>query len=332
MHPAAYCRTASSWVTVREMLALSMEVPMDRTVCCWAALSNRLWLTGISVLAVCQVVGGGALPAARLRQSERRDGWDCWCCGRLSGTGAGGAPATTLAGRCGAGVGTASRLAVLRRWGACELGRRCVVAEHTEHPDEPANGPAADPTGGASGPVDPGANAAGPDSPAPGGGRRSRAARGRARDPRGDAAAEVDAVMAKRHRVVAVRLTELEHLGWRRAAAADKRGQVGAWVRSVVAAELTRRQGADVPSDGGDEAAAAGPGVRIVLNDGVVRELSQQLVRVGSNLNQVTRLAHIEARSSGLDNAGLGRVVAVIDQTRATIAALDSRLEAMSSR
>ncbi len=145
-------------------------------------------------------------------------------------------------------------------------------------------------------------------------------------------AAEVDAVLAKRHRVVAVRLTELEHLGWRRAAAADKRGQVGAWVRSVVAAELTRRAGADVPSDGGDEAAAAGAGARIVLNDGVVRELSQQLVRVGSNLNQVTRLAHIEARSSGLDNAGLGRVVAVIDQTRATIAALDARLEAMSSR
>jgi len=140
---------------------------------------------------------------------------------------------------------------------------------------------------------------------------------------------EVDAVLAKRHRVVAVRLTELEHLGWRRAAASDKRGQVGAWVRSVVAAELTRRAGADVPDDSGDPAAA---GVRVVLNDSVVRELSQQLVRVGSNLNQVTRLAHIEARSSGLDNAGLGRVVAVIDQTRATIAQLDARLEAMSSR
>ncbi len=118
----------------------------------------------------------------------------------------------------------------------------------------------------------------------------------------------------------------------RGAAAADKRGQVGAWVRSVVAAELTRRAGADVPSDSGTEASAAGAGARVVLNDGVVRELSQQLVRVGSNLNQVTRLAHIEARSSGLDTAGLGRVVAVIDQTRATIAALDARLEAMSAR
>jgi len=206
----------------------------------------------------------------------------------------------------------------------------------TEHPDEPANGPAADPSDGgradAPGPVDPGADAPGQDSPAAGGGRRTRAARRRAHDPRGEGAAEVDAALAKRHRVVAVRLTELEHLGWRRAAASDKRGQVGAWVRSVVAAELTRRQGADVPPDSGDEAAAAGAGPQIVLNDSVVRELAQQLVRVGSNLNQVTRLAHIEARSSGLDAAALGRVVAVIDQTRATIAELDSRLEAMSAR
>jgi len=205
----------------------------------------------------------------------------------------------------------------------------------TEHPDEPANGPAADPSDGgradAPGPVDPGADAPS-DSPAAGGGRRTRAARRRAHDPRGEAAAEVDAALAKRHRVVAVRLTELEHLGWRRAAASDKRGQVGAWVRSVVAAELTRRQGADVPPDSGDEAAAAGAGPQIVLNDSVVRELAQQLVRVGSNLNQVTRLTHIEARSSGLDIAAVGRVVAVIDQTRATIAELDARLEAMSAR
>ncbi len=196
-----------------------------------------------------------------------------------------------------------------------------VVAEHPEHPehpDEPANGPAA------------GADAA-PDSPTAGGGRRTRAARRRARDPRGEAAAEVDAALAKRHRVVAVRLTELEHLGWRRAAAGDKRGQVGAWVRSVVAAELTRRAGAEVPPDDGDEAAAASAGARVVLNDSVVRELAQQLVRVGSNLNQVTRLAHIEARNSGMDAGAMAQMVAVIDQTRATIAALDSRLEAMSA-
>jgi len=80
----------------------------------------------------------------------------------------------------------------------------------------------------------------------------------------------------------------------------------------------------------GAGAAAAGAGVRVVLNDGVVRELSQQLVRVGSNLNQVTRLAHIEARSSGLDAGAMAQMVAVIDQTRATIAQLDVRLEAMS--
>jgi len=81
-----------------------------------------------------------------------------------------------------------------------------------------------------------------------------------------------------------------------------------------------------------DSSGAGEAGVRVVLNDSVVRELSQQLVRVGSNLNQVTRLAHIEARDRGLDTAAVGRVVAVIDQTRATIAALDSRLEAMSAR
>jgi len=201
------------------------------------------------------------------------------------------------------------------------------VTDDPQHAGEP---PAADSSAGAPGPVDPGADAP-PGSPTPGGGRRSRAARRRARDPRGEGAAEVDAALAKRHRVVAVRLTELEHLGWRRAAAADKRGQVGAWVRSVVAAELTRRQGADVPPDSGDEASAAGPGVRVVLNDSVVRELSQQLVRVGSNLNQVTRLAHIEAREGRVDIAAMSRVVAVIDQTRATIAALDGRLEAMSA-
>ncbi len=150
-------------------------------------------------------------------------------------------------------------------------------------PTTPRSRPAVDPTSGhADSPAD-----AASDSPTAGGGRRSRAPRRRAHDPRGAAAAEVDAVLAKRHRVVAVRLTELEHLGWRRAAASDKRGQVGAWVRSVVAAELTRRQGADVPPDDGD--AEAGAGVRVVLNDSVVRELAQQLVRVGSNMNQVTR-------------------------------------------
>jgi len=197
------------------------------------------------------------------------------------------------------------------------------VADTPEHPY--AAGGGADASGGDDSTTD-----AATDSPTVVGGRRTRAARRRAHDTRGEGAAEVDAALAKRHRVVAVRLTELEYLGWRRAAAGDKRGQVGAWVRSVVAAELTRRAGADVPPDSGDEASAAGPGVRVVLNDSVVRELSQQLVRVGSNLNQVTRLAHIEAREGGLDTGSTAQVVAVIDQTRATIAELDSRLEAMS--
>ncbi len=147
-----------------------------------------------------------------------------------------------------------------------------------------------------------------------------------ARDPL-DAA--VDAELAKRRRVVAVRLSEVEHLAWRREAAADKRGQLGAWTRSVVAAEIARRHGADVPDS---DAEGASGGAVVVLNESVVRELGQQLVRVGNLLNQVTRLAHTEARSGGVDASTMARVVSGIDQTRATIAALDGRLEEMSRR
>ncbi len=48
--------------------------------------------------------------------------------------------------------------------------------------------------------------------------------------------------------------------------------------------------------------------------------------------NQVTRLAHTEARTGGVDASTMARVVSGIDQTRATIAALDGRLEEMSRR
>ncbi len=147
-----------------------------------------------------------------------------------------------------------------------------------------------------------------------------------ARDP---LEAAVEAELVKRRRVVAVRLSEVEHLVWRREAAADKRGQLGAWTRSVVAAEIARRHGADVPDS---DAEGASGGVVVVLNESVVRELGQQLVRVGNLLNQVTRLAHTEARSGGVDESTMARVVSGIDQTRATIAALDGRLEEMSRR
>ncbi len=53
---------------------------------------------------------------------------------------------------------------------------------------------------------------------------------------------------------------------------------------------------------------------------------------MGNLLNQVTRLAHTEARSGGVDASTMAQVVAGIDQTRATIAALDGRLEEMSRR
>jgi len=147
-----------------------------------------------------------------------------------------------------------------------------------------------------------------------------------ARDPL-DAA--VDAELAKRRRVVAVRLSEVEHLAWRREAAADKRGQLGAWTRSVVGAEIARRHSTDVPDTATENTTVAAV---VVLNESVVRELGQQLVRVGNLLNQVTRLAHTEARTGGVDAATMARVVSGIDQTRATIAALDTRLEEMSRR
>ncbi len=153
--------------------------------------------------------------------------------------------------------------------------------------------------------------------------------RSRPRSARDPLEAAVDAELAKRRRVVAVRLSEIEHIAWRREAAADKRGQLGAWTRSVVAAEIARRHGADVPDS---DAENAGGGAVVVLNESVVRELGQQLVRVGNLLNQVTRLAHTEARGGGVDASTMARVVSGIDQTRATIAALDGRLEEMSRR
>ena len=140
----------------------------------------------------------------------------------------------------------------------------------------------------------------------------------------------VEAELVKRRRVVAVRLSETEHLVWRREAAADKRGQLGAWTRSVVAAEIARRHGADVPDTATEN--TAGVAAVVVLNESVVRELGQQLVRVGNLLNQVTRLAHTEARGGGVDASTMAQVVSGIDQTRATIAALDGRLEEMSRR
>jgi len=201
----------------------------------------------------------------------------------------------------------------------------CVVSDDPTHPGLPPDGdePAEpfDPTAEQS---DAATDAA--DSPTePGQPRRSR----RPRSGGDPLTAAVDAELSKRRRVVAVRLSEVEHLAWRREAAADKRGQLGAWTRSVVGAEIARRHGADVPDS---DAENAGGGAVVVLNESVVRELNQQLVRVGNLLNQVTRLAHTEARTGGVDASTMAQVVSGIDQTRATIAALDGRLEEMSRR
>ena len=97
----------------------------------------------------------------------------------------------------------------------------------------------------------------------------------------------------------------------------------------MVGAEIARRHGADVPDTATENIAG---GAVVVLNESVVRELSQQLVRVGNLLNQVTRLAHTEARGGGVDGSTMAQVVSGIDQTRAAIAALDGRLDEMSRR
>ncbi len=182
--------------------------------------------------------------------------------------------------------------------------------------------PAAAGTGAAAEAADTPTNDSPTDDSAP---RRPR----RPRSGRDPLEAAVDAELVKRRRVVAVRLSEVEHLAWRREAAADKRGQLGAWTRSVVGAEIARRHGADVPDTAPENIVG---GAVVVLNESVVRELGQQLIRVGNLLNQVTRLAHTESRAGGVDAATMAQVVSGIDQTRATIAALDTRLEEMSRR
>jgi len=98
----------------------------------------------------------------------------------------------------------------------------------------------------------------------------------------------------------------------------------------VVGAEIARRHGADVPDTATENTTTVG--AVVVLNESVVRELGQQLVRVGNLLNQVTRLAHTEARGGGVDGSTMAQVVSGIDQTRAAIAALDGRLDEMSRR
>jgi len=208
------------------------------------------------------------------------------------------------------------------------------VADDPTHPRPPSGEPAASPSdrpaahGGAPNPdaATPTGEDAANSTTEPGKPWRAR----RTGPARGPLDAAVDAELSKRRRVVAVRLSEVEHLVWRREAAADKRGQVGAWTRSVVAAEIARRHSADVPDTATEN--PTGGGAVVVLNESVVRELNQQLVRVGNLLNQVTRLAHTEARSGGVDASTMAQVVAGIDQTRATIAALDGRLEEMSWR
>ncbi len=102
-------------------------------------------------------------------------------------------------------------------------------------------------------------------------------------------------VGGERVRVVAVRLTPAEHEAWLAAATAAGRGRLGTWVREQVTTSLA--------------AAAADGSAAVPAGDDVdVTRLRGELVRVGNNLNQAVRLAHVErtAAGSGASSAGGG--------------------------
>ena len=96
-------------------------------------------------------------------------------------------------------------------------------------------------------------------------------------------------VGGERTRVVAVRLTPAEHEAWLAAAKRAGRSRLGTWVREQVTASL---------------AAAEGEPAAVPAADGVVG-LRGELVRVGNNLNQAVRLAHLERTAAGAGGVGL---------------------------
>lgn len=79
----------------------------------------------------------------------------------------------------------------------------------------------------------------------------------------------------ERTKTVAVRLTPDEHAAWAAVAAAEGRGQMGRWVRETVTARLEKRPIAAPVSQ--------------------AREMRVELVRMGSNLNQIAKALNIAA-------------------------------------
>lgn len=76
----------------------------------------------------------------------------------------------------------------------------------------------------------------------------------------------------KRTKTVAVRLTDQEHAAWVKAAHDDGRMQLGRWAREHIARSMHEEENADL------------------IN--TLADFRSELLRIGNNLNQLTRKAH----------------------------------------
>lgn len=86
---------------------------------------------------------------------------------------------------------------------------------------------------------------------------------------------------APRSRQAAVGLSESEHAAWTRAAEQAGYRQLGRWIRAVVAEQLDQQQSESPP--GLQQPDGAG---------GELGEVRDQLRRIGTNVNQLTRAVH----------------------------------------
>lgn len=105
---------------------------------------------------------------------------------------------------------------------------------------------------------------------------------------------------AERTQRVGVSLSAGEKQAWQQAAAAAGRGQVARWVREVVEAHLATDETGRAPDE--------------------VRAVRSELVRIGSNLNQVARVANTAALDQSQVSAT--EVLASIEACRAELGAL----------
>lgn len=102
-----------------------------------------------------------------------------------------------------------------------------------------------------------------------------------------------------------VRLTQREREAWHAAARAEGRAETAPWVRDVVTAHV---EGQPMPSP----------------PDPVVDRARGELVRIGSNLNQITHALNVAGR--GGPGVELGQVLEVVEATRAELASVRDEL------